>query len=117
MEKRETEREGGISPKVVVSRLNNGLLVTTVRCDETTALIDMLFVVWTLRVQGTIDFVGAQIPPTGRVTFGVVLWHTETWPRSIFSTLFARGQERCGFWLPVYCSNLLLDMLLYCVLL
>jgi len=63
MEKRGTEREGGISPKVVVSRLNNGLLVTTVRCDETTALIDMLFVVWTRRVQGTIDFVGAQIPP------------------------------------------------------
>ena len=27
---------------------------------------------------------------------------------TIFSALFARGQERSGLWLPVYCSSLLL---------
>jgi len=29
------------------------------------------------------------------------LGHAETCPGSLFSTLFARGQERCGAWLPV----------------
>jgi len=35
------------------------------------------------------------------------LRHGPTCLRSIFSTLFARGQQRCGLWPPVYCSNLL----------
>jgi len=36
-------------------------------------------------------------------------YYTPTCPRSIFSTLFARGLQRCGFWPPVCCSNLSLN--------
>ena len=49
---------------------------------------------------------GTRISPTRGGGFG---GHTrQTSPQSIFSisTWFARGQQRCGLWLPVYCSNL-----------
>jgi len=35
----------------------------------------------------------------------VIHGHTQTYLRSIFSTLLARGRERCGLWLPVYCKK------------
>jgi len=36
----------------------------------------------------------------------VRLGHAQTYPRSTFSTVFARRQQLCGSWLQVYCSNL-----------
>ena len=41
--------------------------------------------------------VGAQITPTYRV---------DTCSRSVFSTVFARGAERCGLWLPLLLQQL-----------
>ena len=45
--------------------------------------------------------------PTAMGTFcdeeeGVIIWYAQTCPRSIFSTLFARGQQRCDSWRLVY---------------
>ena len=48
----------------------------------------------------------AQIPSREGALLEVILGHAQTCPRSVFSTLFTRGQERRGLWLPVYCSNL-----------
>ena len=31
----------------------------------------------------------------------VILQHADTCPRSTFSTVFAQGRKRCGFWLSV----------------
>jgi len=46
----------------------------------------------------------------GRDTWRIIFGHAPICPRSMFSTLFARGLNRCGLWLPVYCSNLLLNV-------
>ena len=57
---------------------------------------------------GTTYYFGVRITITGRSTLvGHILGHTRTCPLSIFSTVFARGQKLCGFWLPVYRSKLL----------
>ena len=72
------------------------------RTDE---LIEMLFGVWTcVWVQGTIKW-RSRTPREG--TLLGILWLARTYPRSIFSALFARGHELCSLWLPVYCRNLL----------
>jgi len=49
----------------------------------------------------------SQILPRKGALLGVILGHEQTCPRLICSTLFARRQEQCGFWQPVYRSNLL----------
>ena len=40
-------------------------------------------------------------PPWEGALLGVLLGHTQTFPWSIFSTLFARGQQWCGLWLRI----------------
>ena len=49
-------------------------------------------------------------PPTGRGTVGECMFSLvgKRSACSTYSTLLARGQQRCGLWLPVYCRNLLL---------
>jgi len=43
-------------------------------------------------------------PPRKRTLLGVMLGHGQICSRTIFSTLFARLLQRCGFWLAVCCG-------------
>jgi len=61
------------------------------------APVEIPFGVRTRGAQGTMHRVGAQITPTYRV---------DMCSRSVFSTVFARGAERCGLWLPLLLQQL-----------
>jgi len=73
------------------------LLVTSVSRAKTDKPIEMPF--------GAVDSspryraLGGTRVPTEKGTFGVTLRHVQIRLRSIFSTLFARGQQRCDLWL------------------
>jgi len=47
--------------------------------------------------------------PLERAILGAMLGYAQIYPQSIFSTLFIVGEKRYGVWLPMYCSNLLVD--------
>jgi len=52
---------------------------------------------------------GDPDPLMGRGTvLGVMLGYAQTCQQSIFPAVFARGQQQCGLWQPVFYSNLLL---------
>ena len=58
---------------------------------------------------GTTYYFGVRITITGKSTLVDHTWACPDLPAvdMIFSTVFARGQKLCGFWLPVYRSKLL----------
>ena len=93
---------------VVCECLSVCLLVTTTSCAETAELIEIPFDVWTRRgPRQPCCQVGVRLPH-GKGHFQGSYLGIPDLPRSIFSTLFARGHQRCGLWIPVYCRNLLL---------
>jgi len=63
--------------------------------------------VWDMNSQGSKEAIyysmhaGSHCHGKGHF-LGVILAHVRTCPRSTFSTIFTRGQQRCGLWLPVY---------------
>ena len=86
------------------------LSVTRASCAKTAEPIEMLLSLWTRGCTESHVLSGdeARITPHTRDTFGgsVLVGPAQTCRRSIFSTVFVRGQQRCGPWLPVQCSNL-----------
>ena len=65
------------------------------------------------RLVGNYILGGGSDASTERDTYWTYKFgHTHTCPRSIFSILFVRGQERCCLWhIPVYCNSWLLLLL------
>jgi len=74
-------------------------MVTSVNCAETTEPIETLFgarekLVGPAPRNSALVEAPAQIPSREGALLEVILGHAQTCPRSVFSTLFARGQER-----------------------
>jgi len=68
--------------------------VTSASSAKTAEPIEMSFAAWTLEARNYV-LDGNPDP-------------VDSCPQSILSILFDRVQQRCGLWLPVWCSNLLL---------
>ena len=86
------------------SSLSVCLLVTCVSRAKMAESIKMPFGVWARDVPRNHDLGGGRGPEPSRegTVLGVIVGHVQpACPRSIFSTLFARGRQRCDLWLPV----------------
>jgi len=72
------------------------VLVTSLSCADAAEPMEMPFVLWN------------RVGPRNHILRGGPDFpHAQTCLRSIFSVFFTRGQQLCGLWLSVYCSNLL----------
>ena len=82
------------------------LLATSVSPANPAEPIAVPFGLWTRVGPRNCVFGGSTAdPPYGKFC-GIILWHAQTCPRSVFLTLFA-SRQRCGLWLSVNYSNLL----------
>jgi len=80
-------------------------LVTTVTCAKIREPIEMLFGVWTRGVEEPYISYG---PGNKHLVLGVHMPDLHAVDHAVdVLNLYARGQQRCGFWLPVYYNNLL----------
>lgn len=82
------------------------LLATSVSPANPAEPIAVPFGMWTRVGPRNCVFGGSTSdPPYGKFC-GIILWHAQTCPRSVFLTLFA-SRQRCGLWLSLNYSNLL----------
>jgi len=77
------------------------LLVSSVGCVKTAKLIKMSFKMCTRGGQRTVIMLGPGCPGGKEHLRGLYYGMPGFCPRSIFSALFATGQQRCGLWLPI----------------
>ena len=84
------------------------LLVTIASCAKTAETTDMSCGLWTPGDPSNRVLDDCPDSPTvGGTSRGrVKKRHAQTCPQSIFSTVFAKGQQRCGLWLPACCGDL-----------